>query len=135
MFVDDLWQHQPPVRGGAPAGFLTVVAPAQSASPGPGPSDVANVVVGEVLHLSLQVQISRVGDRAQFAEFRQQISLVVSRTDRSCVGPATHIIQDFLVKIINNSLNDQTQVAVGGLQTSQFVPKYSQLIKVKLFLS
>ena len=116
MGVDDLWQHQPPVS----AGLLTVVAPAESAGPGPA--------VGEV-------EICRVGDRAESAEFRQQMFLVAGRTDRSCVGPAPDIIQDFLVEIINNSLDDQTQVTVEGPETCHMVPEYFQLIKVKLFLS
>ena len=75
------------------------------------------------------------GDRAEFAEFRQQIFLVIRRTDGSSVGPAANIVEDFPVEIINNSLDDQTQVAVDGLEPSQMAPKYSQLIKVKLFLS
>ena len=115
MGVDDLWQHQPPV---------SVVAPA-----GSGPA------VGEVLDLRLQVEICRVRDRAESAEFRQQMFLVAARTDRSCVGPAPDILQDLLVEIINNSLDDQTQVTVERLETYHMVPKYFQLIKVKLFLS
>ena len=106
MGVDDLWQHQPPVS----------VA-------GPGPA------VGELL------EICRVRDRAESAELRQQMCLVAAGTDRSCVGPAPDIIQDLLVEIINNSLDDQTQVTVGRLETSHMVPKYFQLMKVKLFLS
>ena len=88
-----------------------------------------------MLHLSLEVEICWVGHGAQFAEFTQQIFLVIRRTDWSSVGPAPDIIQDFLVEIINNSLDDQTQVTVDGLEPGQIVPKYSQLIKVKLFLS
>ena len=57
--VSDARQHQPPLSGGICVGFLTVVAPAESAGPGgPGPAgEVGDVGDGDVLqrHLSLQV--------------------------------------------------------------------------------
>ena len=53
MGVIDVRQHQPPLSGGICVGFLTVVAPAESGDPA-SPGVVGNVVVGDVLHLSLQ---------------------------------------------------------------------------------